>query len=182
MVRSLTHPLYPFPRRKQRKDQVQVDPKVILHLFRSNSFYKEMSTFIGSKTGVQCRSHHQKYEGKYKYPHRIIKEEKQRFDTSLYLEVKQTIPKRPLPVEEKEENSISSPKSPIPKEKSAKTVSCQTQIEGVNNILATFDHQNYPQPYMAHPYMNSQPMSFSSYQPWRPVNPMVLNWPHSSSF
>ncbi len=35
-----------------------------------------MADFIGGKTGVQCRSHHQKYETRSKYPHRIIREEK----------------------------------------------------------------------------------------------------------
>lgn len=49
-------------------------------LLRSNSFFKEMSDFIGTKTGIQCRSHHQKYEAKHKFPHKIISEEKEKFD------------------------------------------------------------------------------------------------------
>ena len=48
-----------------------------------------MATFIGSKSGIQCRSHHQKYEAKYKYPHKIIKEEKEKFDLSYYSSIKE---------------------------------------------------------------------------------------------
>ena len=37
-----------------------------------------MSDFIQSKSPTQCRSYHQKYEAKHKYPHRIIREERKR--------------------------------------------------------------------------------------------------------
>lgn len=43
-----------------------------------------MSKFIVSRSGVQCRSHHQKYEIKYKFPHRIIKKEKKELNPYLY--------------------------------------------------------------------------------------------------
>lgn len=46
-----------------------------------------MALFIGNKTGVQCRSHHQKYETKYKFPHKIIKFEKERVNPLLYASV-----------------------------------------------------------------------------------------------
>ena len=49
-------------------------------LLSSNNFFKEMSVFIQSKTDIQCRSHHHKYETKYKYPYRIIKEERNRLE------------------------------------------------------------------------------------------------------
>jgi hypothetical protein len=46
-----------------------------------------MSLYILTKSGIQCRSHHQKFETKYKFPHRIIKEERSKLDPELYLEL-----------------------------------------------------------------------------------------------
>lgn len=69
----LTHSLFALFRIEQGKDQISANSKVFNVLVRSNSFYRDMALFIGNKTGVQCRSHHQKYESKYKYPHKIIK-------------------------------------------------------------------------------------------------------------
>jgi hypothetical protein len=39
-----------------------------------------MAVFIPSKTDIQCRSHHHKFELKYKYPYRIVKEEKTKLE------------------------------------------------------------------------------------------------------
>jgi hypothetical protein len=50
-----------------------------------------MSVFVGTKTGIQCRSHHQKYEAKHKYPHKIINEEKMKFSLSLYESLKEKV-------------------------------------------------------------------------------------------
>jgi hypothetical protein len=43
-----------------------------------------MAAFIESKSSTQCRSYHQKYETKYKFPHRIIREEREKLDPVLY--------------------------------------------------------------------------------------------------
>lgn len=43
-----------------------------------------MSIFIISKSPTQCRSYHQKYETRYKFPHRIIREEKEKLDVKAY--------------------------------------------------------------------------------------------------
>jgi hypothetical protein len=43
-----------------------------------------MATFISTKNATQCRSYHQKYENKHKYPHRIIRQEKEKLDMALY--------------------------------------------------------------------------------------------------
>lgn len=51
-----------------------------------------MANMIPTKTPPQCRSHHQKYEAKFKYPHRIIKEEKDQIDPYFYQQIKQTLP------------------------------------------------------------------------------------------
>jgi hypothetical protein len=47
-----------------------------------------MSNFIKTRTAVQCRSHHQKLESKYKYPNRIISSYKENQDLTLYEEQK----------------------------------------------------------------------------------------------
>jgi len=50
-----------------------------------------MAAFIKAKNPIQCRSHHQKYEARYKYPHKIIKEEKDKLDQQLYDSILATI-------------------------------------------------------------------------------------------
>ena len=50
-----------------------------------------MAAFVKGKNPIQCRSHHQKYEARYKYPHKIIKEEKERLDQHLYTSILATI-------------------------------------------------------------------------------------------
>ena len=57
-----------------------------------------MAAFIKGKNGVQCRSHHQKYEARYKYPHRIIREEKGKLDKQLYNDLKSSYSIQPHPM------------------------------------------------------------------------------------
>ena len=47
-----------------------------------------MSSFIKTRTPVQCRNHHQKLESKYRYPNRIISSYKENQDLTLYEEEK----------------------------------------------------------------------------------------------
>ena len=68
--------LHNLPRDPQIKGQIQTSQAVSLFLVSSNNFFKEMAGLVKSKTEIQCRSHHHKYEEKYKYPYRIIKEER----------------------------------------------------------------------------------------------------------
>ena len=55
-----------------------------------------MSKFVVTKTGIQCRSHHQKYEAKHKFPHKIISEEKEKCDSELYKSLKEKVSLRLL--------------------------------------------------------------------------------------
>jgi hypothetical protein len=47
-----------------------------------------MGKFIGTKNLTQCRSFHKKFDSKYTYPYKIIKEEKKKIDIELYKELK----------------------------------------------------------------------------------------------
>ena len=87
MDRGRTYTLYNVFRAQSLEDQIETHSKVRIFLFRSNSFYKDMAAFLCSKTPVQCRSHHQKYEARYKYPHKIIREEKEKIDNLLYIKL-----------------------------------------------------------------------------------------------
>jgi|LakMenEpi03Aug12_release.lakeMendotaPanAssembly.Ray.scaffolds.fasta_scaffold1274159_1 hypothetical protein len=83
----VTHAFHNVPLRKSRKDQIQTHSKVFSCLQRSNSFFRDMSAFILTKNPTQCRSYHQKYENKYKFPHRIIRQEKEKLNLKLYEEI-----------------------------------------------------------------------------------------------
>lgn len=84
MDRGVAHAVHNVLGRKPIKDQVQANTQVFYASFRSNSFFREMAAFISTKNPTQCRSYHQKYENKYKFPHRIIRQEKERLDMSVY--------------------------------------------------------------------------------------------------
>jgi hypothetical protein len=56
-----------------------------------------MAAFVKTKNPIQCRSHHQKYETRYKYPHKIIKEEREKLDQHFYESVLATIQLAPTP-------------------------------------------------------------------------------------
>lgn len=83
----VTYAFHNVPLRKSRKDQIQTRSKVFSCLQRSNSFFRDMSAFILTKNATQCRSYHQKYENKYKFPHRIIRQEKEKLNAKLYEEI-----------------------------------------------------------------------------------------------
>lgn len=67
-----------------------------------------MALLIRTKTPAQCRSHHQKYEAKFRYPHRIIKEEKDQIDPDLYQKMKEKLPDNNFSDEHFEDNSLKS--------------------------------------------------------------------------
>jgi hypothetical protein len=50
-----------------------------------------MAEFIKTRTPLQCRSHHQKLETKYRYPNRIISDYKAHSDLTLYHASKQDL-------------------------------------------------------------------------------------------
>lgn len=80
----VAHAVHNVLGREPVEDKVKANPQVFHPLYRSNSFFREMAAFISTKNPTQCRSYHQKYENKYKFPHRIIRQEKERLDTAVY--------------------------------------------------------------------------------------------------
>ena len=96
-----------------------------------------MSNFIGTRNGLQCRSHHQKLEEKYIYTNKIIAAFKEKFDMDQY---KQELTKlRKLrnckslsKVDGKSEESV------LVSLKSTKDAEIQTDLQGItfNYILA----------------------------------------------
>jgi len=101
-----------------------------------------MSAFLKSKSALQCRSHHQKYEEKYKYPHRIIREEKDKICPNLYLHVSQS------------HTSIPSYEDPLTSQKKIDIKRCssieiQTDLQGVSTVFLTrqqYEASNYQYP------------------------------------
>lgn len=79
------------------KTQIKTHPQVFLLTFRSNAFFIEMANFIITKTSTQCRSYHQKYEIKHKYPHRIIRQEMEKIDRVAYSRIRKEYVERNQP-------------------------------------------------------------------------------------
>lgn len=145
MELDLTHPLYLILRRKQRKNQIQAHSQVPLILKRSNSFFKDMSTFIVSKSPTQCRSYHQKYETRYKFPHRIIREEKEKLDAKAYelTLIKMREKEREREDAWREQFNMGAPtvkREPI----ETQEFSCQTDIMGISTIFIRQDQLSSP--------------------------------------
>lgn len=58
---KIAYEIHCFHRLLQIKNEIKIKKKVIFsNNHRSNEFYREMSDFIGTRNGLQCRSHHQK--------------------------------------------------------------------------------------------------------------------------
>jgi hypothetical protein len=156
------------------KDKVQTHPQVRICLFRSNSFYKEMAKFIGSKTGIQCRSHHQKYETKHKYPHRIIKEEKEKIDARLYVMVREEMVQNPIRLQEEEELSQEFKKESSSKVTKGVEFACQTDLEGVQNSLTMEVRPLSTKSTPVLPGYQNPPLNY--YDQWRMLAPMMMGW------
>lgn len=95
-----------------------------------------MSQFVGSKTAVQCRSHNQKYEEKYRYPHRIIREEKEKVCPQLYARLQVAAKQQAVKLQEADRQRSHSEylaSKPPPKEKQC--FGCQTDIKGVEVVF-----------------------------------------------
>jgi hypothetical protein len=175
MVRLRTHPLPDIFGKKPIEAQVQADPEVLLSLLRSNIFFNEMSSFIKSKSGTQCRSHHQKYENKYKYPHRIIKQEKPKMNSKVYAKIEQESSVIRTFIFE---DQAKAPQRHKPEKKLASsTVACQTDYQGVNNHLEMWEGPKLP-PFWNNAGYNAQPiMSLNESRSWQPLNQFHAHWP-----
>lgn len=135
----VAHAVHNVLRRKPVEDKIKANPQVFYPSFRSNSFFREMAAFISTKNPTQCRSYHQKYENKYKFPHRIIRQEKERLDMSVYDSL---LAKRksslmpaagqlhqPRPTVEGERGRARREKPEV------RGCECQTDIQGVSTVL-----------------------------------------------
>jgi len=88
-----------------------------------------MAAFIKGKNGIQCRSHHTKFETRYKFPHKIIREEKEKLDPELYNSIKSslslvtapTVPSLNMFTEVEQKTTKTQKERP-----SMKSMSCQT--------------------------------------------------------
>lgn len=131
-----------------------------------------MASFIGTKTGIQCRSHHQKYENKYKYPHRIINEEKDRFDQEFYQFLKEGIPERKRNCSVKEDFSGQSDKNLPTEEVMTQDCACQTDFKGIDQILLFIDPENH-QKMMQPVQLQYQPMTTQQFNPYWNMLPQM---------
>jgi hypothetical protein len=57
-----------------------------------------MASFVTSKASTQCRSYHQKYETRHKYPHRIIRQEMEKIDQAAYSRIREEYMQRNNPL------------------------------------------------------------------------------------
>ena len=99
-----------------------------------------MALLIPGKTDIQCRSHHHKYELKYKYPYRIIKEEKAKLEAEglsfdqTYRQVKN---KKSEMGETKVELKGDKPTPLLPEKEKGVQVEIQTEMRDVRMVIMT---------------------------------------------